>query len=110
MSPGNEISADILTRVNRMLHRISQQVLVSQEIRRFRGEDFNVFHVLRIGHLEEQTHSRFLAYLLEPRSDLCLRENIRMRDARIWIGILVLKLDFLGNRRFYSWQFTQCEI
>ena len=50
-----------------LLESVEARLETHRELRRLRGENFNVFRVLRIEGNEDKLHSRFIAELLNPR-------------------------------------------
>lgn len=64
MNPGNPQTNTILG----LLRLAQTQQRYAAELAKATGENFNIFNILRVGHLEVTTHSPMLAQLLNPKS------------------------------------------
>ena len=52
--------------IKHLLQNVEGIIKHHDELRKMKGEDFNIFYVLKIHKDEERTHSRFIAELLNP--------------------------------------------
>ena len=61
-----------LTAINKLLTGTTKIIQRQEELKKLKGENFNIFSILKIEHDENRTHSAFLAELLNPKgSHLC---------------------------------------
>ncbi|MEM9391721.1 MAG: PD-(D/E)XK nuclease family protein [Bacteroidota bacterium] len=61
-----------LISINKVLSNTSKIIRRQEELKKLKGESFNIFSILQIEHSENRTHSAFLAELLNPKgSHLC---------------------------------------
>lgn len=56
-----------LSNIADLLHNTNRVIAHHHEISRAKGEHFNLFSVLKIESRENNTHSAFLAELLDPK-------------------------------------------
>ncbi|MEO1098444.1 MAG: PD-(D/E)XK nuclease family protein, partial [Bacteroidota bacterium] len=60
------------TAINKLLTGTTKIIQRQEELKKLKGENFNIFSILKIEHDENRTHSAFLAELLNPKgSHLC---------------------------------------
>ncbi len=76
--------------IKSLLQKTERIVIQQEEIKRLRGENFNVFSILKMETSENETHSAFLGELLDPNGSHLLR-NIFLH---YFLGVIDYKGDF----------------
>ena len=56
-----------MMKIELLLEKVRNFLTREAERKKYTGEDFNIFEILGIGHLEAATHSKFLGNLLNPQ-------------------------------------------
>lgn len=80
---------ELLHSTQALLESVEARLETHRELRRLRGENFNVFRVLHMEGNEDKLHSRFIAELLDPRGshgqgDAFLRFFLQQLGDLVW--------------------------